>query len=52
MSKLTQLAATITLAAALAAPAVAAPETYVLDSAHSFPRFSYNRLANCTRSRS
>lgn len=49
MSKLTQLAATITLAAALAAPAFAAPETYVLDSAHSFPRFSYNHFGYSTQ---
>ena len=49
MSKLTQLAATITLAAALAAPAVAAPDTYVLDSAHSFPRFSYNHFGYSTQ---
>ena len=49
MSKLTQLAATITLAAALAAPAVAAPETYVLDSAHSYPRFSYNHFGYSTQ---
>ena len=49
MSKRTQLAATITLAAALAAPAVAAPETYVLDSAHSFPRFSYNHFGYSTQ---
>lgn len=49
MSKLTQFAATITLAAALAAPAVAAPETYVLDSAHSFPRFSYNHFGYSTQ---
>ena len=49
MSKLTQLAATITLAAALAAPAVAAPETYVLDSAQSFPRFSYNHFGYSTQ---
>lgn len=49
MSKLTQLAATITLAAALAAPAFAAPETYVLDSAHSYPRFSYNHFGYSTQ---
>ena len=49
MSKLTQFAATITLAAALAAPAFAAPETYVLDSAHSFPRFSYNHFGYSTQ---
>lgn len=49
MSKLTQFAATITLAAALAAPAFAAPETYVLDSAHSYPRFSYNHFGYSTQ---
>lgn len=49
MSKLTQIAATLTLAAALAAPAFAAPETYVLDSAHSFPRFSYNHFGYSTQ---
>ena len=49
MRNLTQLAATITLAAALAAPAVAAPDTYVLDSAHSFPRFSYNHFGYSTQ---
>lgn len=32
------------LAAAIAAPALAAPQTYVLDSTHSFPRFSYDHM--------
>lgn len=32
------------LAIAAAAPAFAAPETYVLDNNHTFPRFSYTHL--------
>jgi len=39
-----KLSAALILAAVAAAPALAAPETYVLDSSHSFPRFSYNHL--------
>lgn len=48
MKKLT-LAAAILLAAAAATPALAAPETYVLDSAHSFPRFSYSHFGYSTQ---
>lgn len=44
MQKLTKLTAALVLAAAAAAPALAAPETYVLDANHTFPRFSYNHL--------
>jgi polyisoprenoid-binding protein YceI len=43
MKKLTKLAAAIVLAAS-AASAFAAPETFNLDSTHSFPRFSYSHL--------
>ena len=43
MKKLTKLAAAIALAAS-AASAFAAPETFNLDSTHSFPRFSYSHL--------
>jgi polyisoprenoid-binding protein YceI len=32
------------LAAAIAIPAFAAPQTYVLDPTHSFPRFSYDHM--------
>ena len=39
-----KLSAALILAAVAAAPALAAPETYVVDSSHSFPRFSYNHL--------
>ena len=43
MKKLTKLAAAIAFAAS-AASAFAAPETFNLDSTHSFPRFSYSHL--------
>ena len=43
MKKLTKLAAAIALAASVAS-AFAAPETFNLDSTHSFPRFSYSHL--------
>jgi len=39
-----KLSAALILAAVAAAPALAAPETYVVDSSHSFPNFSYNHL--------
>ncbi|MDD5247778.1 MAG: YceI family protein [Rhodocyclaceae bacterium] len=35
--------------AALAAPAFAAPETFVIDNAHTFPRFSYSHLGYSTQ---
>ncbi len=44
MQTLTRIAAAPVLSAAAAAPALAAPETYTLDGAHSFPRFSYNHF--------
>lgn len=44
MTKMTRLTSVLALAGALAAPAIAAPETYVLDGAHTFPRFSYSHL--------
>ncbi|MGE5470999.1 MAG: YceI family protein [Bacteroidota bacterium] len=44
MHKLNQLTAALILAVAAASPALAAPETYVLDANHTFPRFSYNHL--------
>jgi polyisoprenoid-binding protein YceI len=36
--------ATLALALAAAAPALAAPESYVVEPTHTFPRFSYNHL--------
>ena len=44
MQTLTRIAAALVRSAAAAAPALAAPETYTLDGAHSFPRFSYNHF--------
>lgn len=44
MTKLSKLSAALILAAVAAAPALAAPETYVVDGNHTFPRFSYNHL--------
>jgi len=49
MTKLTQLATALLLAAAVSAPALAAPETYVLDANHTYPRFSYNHLGFSTQ---
>jgi polyisoprenoid-binding protein YceI len=47
--KLIKLISSTTLALAFAAPAFAAPETYALDPAHTFPRFSYNHMGFSTQ---
>ena len=44
MQKLTQLSAALILAATVAAPALAAPETFNVEPTHTFPRFSYTHL--------
>ncbi len=49
MKELSQLAAALFLAAAVSAPALAAPETFVLDANHTYPRFSYNHLGYSTQ---
>jgi polyisoprenoid-binding protein YceI len=52
MKKLTTLSAALALATvtmAATTPALAAPETYVLDGTHTFPRFSYNHLGYSTQ---
>lgn len=49
MNALSKIAATLILATAAAAPAMAAPETYVLDGSHTFPRFSYSHLGFSTQ---
>lgn len=52
MKKLTALSAALVLAAATVAataPALAAPETYVIEEIHTFPRFSYNHLGYSTQ---
>lgn len=37
------------LAAGLSLPAVAAPETYIIDNAHTFPRFEYSHFGFSTQ---
>ncbi|SHG78153.1 YceI family protein [Pollutimonas bauzanensis] len=49
MKHLTKTLAAIALAASMAAPAMAAPETYVVDGAHSYPRFSYDHFGFSTQ---
>jgi polyisoprenoid-binding protein YceI len=52
MKKLTALSAALALTAMTAittTPALAAPETYVVDGTHTFPRFSYNHLGYSTQ---
>ena len=49
MQKLSKLTAALVLAAAIAAPALAAPETFVIDGTHTFPRFSYNHFGYSTQ---
>jgi polyisoprenoid-binding protein YceI len=49
MNKLIKLSAAVALFAAVAAPALAAPETYSIDSTHTFPRFSYSHFGMSTQ---
>ena len=49
MKKPGTLATALALAAAVAAPAFAAPQTYVVDSAHTLPRFSYSHFGLSTQ---
>ena len=49
MKKLTKLTAALVLAATAAAPVLAAPETYVVDGTHTFPRFSYSHFGYSTQ---
>lgn len=49
MQKFTRIAAVLAFASALAAPAFAAPETFVVDSTHTFPRFSYSHFGYTTQ---
>lgn len=46
---LTQRSATLILACAVAVPALAAPETFTVDSTHTFPRFSYDHQGLSTQ---
>lgn len=49
MTKLTQLSATLILAGVVALPALAAPETFTIDSTHTFPRFAYDHQGLSTQ---
>ena len=49
MNKLTALTAFALLATGLAAPASAAPQTYVIDPTHTYPRFSYSHFGLSTQ---
>lgn len=49
MTKLTQLSAALVLAGAVAAPTLAAPETFTVDGTHTFPRFSYDHQGLSTQ---
>ena len=41
--------ALLTLAAAISTSALAAPETYIIDGAHTYPRFSYSHFGFTTQ---
>ena len=49
MKPLTRLFPAVLLAASFAAPAFAAPETFVIDDSHTYPRFSWNHLGFSTQ---
>lgn len=49
MQKFSKLGAALVLASAIAAPALAAPETFVVDGTHTFPRFSYSHFGYSTQ---
>lgn len=49
MNSFTRFAAVIALATGISAPALAAPETYVIDPTHTFARFSYDHFGLSTQ---
>ncbi len=49
MHKLLKLSAALVIVAGAASSALAAPETYTVDSSHTFPRFSYSHLGLSTQ---
>ncbi|WP_153115759.1 YceI family protein [Rhodocyclus tenuis] len=49
MKTLSKLATALALGSILAAPAFAAPESYVVDGTHTFPRFSYSHFGYSTQ---
>lgn len=49
MKYFTKTLMAIAFAASTAAPAMAAPQTYIVDGTHSYPRFSYKHLGFSTQ---
>lgn len=49
MNKLIKVSAAIAILAGATTAALAAPETYTVDSSHTFPRFSYSHLGLSTQ---
>ena len=49
MKNLAKLSAVLAIAAAASAPALAAPETYVVEGTHTYPRFSYSHFGYSTQ---
>lgn len=49
MKTFAKLSAAVALTTLIGAPAFAAPETYVIDGTHTYPRFSYNHLGLSTQ---
>lgn len=49
MNRFAKLSAIVMLASGLVAPALAAPETYVIDPTHTYPRFSYSHFGLSTQ---
>jgi polyisoprenoid-binding protein YceI len=49
MNRLARFSAVLALTAGLAAPALAAPATYVIDPTHTYVRFSYDHLGLSTQ---
>jgi len=49
MKSFAKISAALSLAAVFSAPAFAAPETFTLDTNHTYPRFSYSHLGFSTQ---
>lgn len=49
MNRITRFAGVFAFAAAVAAPALAAPQTYMVEGTHTFPRFSYSHFGLSTQ---
>lgn len=49
MKQVTKFISALALTVAVSSPAFAAPETFVIDGTHTFPRFSYSHLGYSTQ---